>query len=82
MEQLIQVFNSLFDGSPNEWLMMKFTTAFFGGCTAFFYKYYFSNKLGDTYYKFFWRGFWFSFFSAIGGIFLLAPVTAFNANAT
>jgi hypothetical protein len=82
MENIMQLWESLFKGIPSEWLFTKFFTAFVGGCTAYFYKYHFNLKPGETHYKFFWRGFWFSIFSAIGGIFLLAPINAFNAYAT
>jgi hypothetical protein len=79
MEYVEQVFASLFQGSsPNSWLAMKFFTAAAGGFSAFIFKYYYPTS-GETQIQFLWKGFWFTIISAIGGVFILAPQTAFNA---
>ena len=73
------VVDSLFNGdSPNSLLFMKFVTAFLGGLSVFFFKQ-FNTKVGEPKIKFIWKGLIFTIVSMFGGVFLIAPSTAFNA---
>lgn len=79
MEYLRIILESLFSGnSPNEWLMMKFTTALLGGFSAYIFKHY-SYATGETRLQFWWKGFWFTIISSFGGVFIICPQTAFNS---
>lgn len=76
MDKILELFVA--GNSPNEWLILKIIVAIFGGFSAYYYKYYFSNS-NETKIKFWWKGFWFTIISALGGVFLLGPQTATNA---
>jgi len=79
MEYLDKILKSLVNGnSPNDWLIMKFIIASVGGLCAYFFKHY-SSTAGETKIRFWWKGFWFTIISSFGGVFILAPQTAFNA---
>lgn len=76
MDKILELFTA--GDSPNEWLILKIIVAIFGGFSAYYYKYYFSSS-NETKIKFWWKGFWFTIISALGGVFLLGPQTATNA---
>ena len=72
-----KILNYFFNGSnPNEWLLLRIFASFVGGLSAHLIENELRTRISKTRIHFWWRGFWFTFISGLGGLALLRPIDA------
>jgi len=75
-----EIFIALTSGnSVAEWFLTKLLAALLGGLCIFLIQQELAQRNSEIPTRFFWRGFWFTFVSAVGGILLLRPENAYAA---